>query len=140
MNKVLSMIALVFALVLTSCGASSGYDMKEAEDLCKKIENKEAFSQEDYAKAIALLKAGISYTFDGMADIDMSDADEAQKKISEFTTTEESKAIDKTSGTIMEYVYTHRDDLDEANSKALSDFESYAQQRAQELQSKVLNK
>ncbi|MDE7124902.1 MAG: hypothetical protein K2O12_00260, partial [Muribaculaceae bacterium] len=126
------------ALVVASCGSSSsGLAQKEAEALCSKIDNNEEFSQDDYAKAIALSKAATAIIFDGMANIDTNDNEKAQEQIRKFTDSDEYKMIEKASGKIMSYLVMHTDDLDEANKKAMDDVEQYAKDRAMELQKKM---
>ncbi len=84
------------------------------------------------------MKSATEYAFDLIADVDFSDKEAAAKKMTEIADAKESKEIDATNTKITTYVYMHRSDLDEANTKALEDVEKYATERAKELQEKML--
>lgn len=138
MKKIVSLFVLFAAIVLTGCSSNGGYNFDEANDLVKKIESNEEFTQDDYSKAISLMKSATEYAFDLIADVDFSDKEAAAMKMTEIADAKESKEIDATNTKITTYVYMHRSDLDEANTKALEDVEKYATERAKELQEKML--
>lgn len=81
MKKIVSLFVLFAAIVLTGCSSNGGYNFDEANDLVKKIESNEEFTQDDYSKAISLMKSATEYAFDLIADVDFSDKEAAAKKM-----------------------------------------------------------
>lgn len=136
MKKIATLFSLLIAVMLTSCG-STGYDLDEAKDLVKKIEANEEFTQDDFSKAISLIKDATTYSFDMIQKVDLSDKEEAAKKMTEIASDPENREIDRVNSAITAYIYSHRAQLDEANQDALKKVEEYAVERAKELQDRM---
>lgn len=136
MKKIATLFSLLIAVMLTSCG-STGYDLDEAKDLVKKIEANEEFTQDDFSKAISLMKDATTYSFDMIQKVDLSDKEEAAKKMTEIASDPENREIDRVNTAITAYIYSHRAQLDEANQDALKKVEEYAVERAGELRDRM---
>ncbi len=134
MTKIITTIIVL--LMLIACGKQSdrqdGVNAADGKELCEKIARGEQFTQADYAKAIALLK----YDIDSQSAALNRDADPdaATMDYLAFSASQEYTELAAKVEKLSAYIYSHRNDLDETNQKALSEVEQAAVEFARDLQ------
>lgn len=119
MKKFVFIFAFILAFVCLSCGSDNGYNQKEADELIAKIKDGSEFSQDDYAKAIKLMRAATDVAFEKLDNMKGLSLEEMQKKTSEIEEDPELKKMGEATDQLSSYLLSHSSDLDDKNSEAL---------------------